>query len=111
MGELGAAVLDPLQDSWLALVEFGGQAGGGATVELIAAASDSSPVAKSAASGGGFHHICYEVDRLDQRVEEMRGQGLLLVRGPDPAILFGGRRVAFLFSRIGGLIELLEAAA
>ena len=34
-------------------------------------------------------------------------RGGVLVSEPKPAVLFGGRRVAFLYTRIG-LIELLE---
>jgi methylmalonyl-CoA/ethylmalonyl-CoA epimerase len=103
-GYLSGPVFDPLQDSYLALVEIGE----GAAIELIVPAGKNSPVAAIAKTGGGFHHLCYEVQHVERTMEELRSKGLLPVRGPDPAVLFGGRKVGFMFSRTGGLIELIE---
>ena len=58
--------------------------------------------------GISFYHVCYEVDNLDETIEQYISQCALLISSPKKAILFGGRRVAFLQVDYG-LIELLEA--
>ena len=54
-----------------------------------------------------LYHICYEVDNLEHNIKLHREQGCFIVSPPKNAILFGGRRVAFLSTPIG-LVELLE---
>ena len=104
-GILIGPVLDPYQDSNVAIVDFGTETG----VELISPASDNSPVANHLTNGGGLHHVCYEVDNIFNLVNTLRSNGLFPVSHPKPAILFDGRRVAFMYSRDGGLIELIES--
>lgn len=101
-------VHDPAQDANLIML-----AGpdGGPGLELIEPASESSPVARQAKKAGGPAHTCYEVDDLEGEIARLRGEGALLVQAPTPAVLFGGRRVSFLFLRTRHLIELVETAA
>jgi methylmalonyl-CoA/ethylmalonyl-CoA epimerase len=102
-----AAVYDPVQDANLIMLEPPG--GGGPGIELIEPASAASPVAKQAGRGGGLAHLCYEVNDIEAEVARQREAGALTVREPVPAVLFGGRRVAFLYLRTRHLIELVEA--
>ena len=53
-----------------------------------------------------LYHTCYEVDSIEETLEELKGDCVAL-SAPKEAILFGGKRVVFLMSPIG-LIELLE---
>jgi methylmalonyl-CoA/ethylmalonyl-CoA epimerase len=76
--------------------------------ELIEPVGDSSPVASFAKRGGGLHHVCYVVDSLEQKLEESRAQRSLIVRSPVPAVAFGGRRIAWIYTRQKLLIEYLE---
>jgi methylmalonyl-CoA/ethylmalonyl-CoA epimerase len=99
-------VFDPEQDANLVLLEAGGGAPG---VELIEPVSEASPVRKQANAGGGYAHICFEVADIVAEVTRMRRSGALTVQSPTPAILFGGRRVAFLFLPTSQLVELVEA--
>ena len=101
-------VLDPEHEARLVLL---GDGSGPVRIELIEAASDSSPVARSAGQGGGLAHICYEVDELEGEISRLRSEGALIVKEPTPAVLFDGRRVAFLYTKGHGVIELLEAEA
>lgn len=100
----GQIIHDPLQEVW---VTFLGPVDG-PFVELVAPASPASPVQKVLAKGGGLHHLCYEVPSLTQALAESRACGALLVRPPLPAVAFGGRRIAWVYTRQKLLLEFLE---
>ncbi len=61
--------------------------------------------------GGGLHHVCYEVADIEQELERAYKARGTLVRKPLPAPAFGGRRIAWIFTREKLLIEYLEAGA
>jgi methylmalonyl-CoA/ethylmalonyl-CoA epimerase len=53
---------------------------GEARIELLEPTSDDSPVAKFLASKGqGMHHLCYEVDDVDESLKHMDEQGVRLI--------------------------------
>ncbi len=107
--QVSPIVHDPVQDVRLTmLADGGGTTGNGAGIELIEPASPASPVAARAAEGGGLAHICYQVDDLDKEINRLRSLGAILVRKAAPAVLFCGKRVAFLFMKGNNLIELVE---
>jgi methylmalonyl-CoA/ethylmalonyl-CoA epimerase len=58
--------------------------------------------------GGGLHHLCYEVEDLEKQLEIARSMGMLVTRPPRPAVAFGGRRIAFVYTKHLLLLELLE---
>jgi methylmalonyl-CoA/ethylmalonyl-CoA epimerase len=76
--------------------------------ELIEPAHDQSPVYSFAAKGGGLHHVCYVVDKLEQALADARLLGALVTRQPMPAVAFGGRRIAWIYTKNRLLIEYLE---
>lgn len=76
--------------------------------ELVEPADDKSPVQSFAAKGGGLHHVCYFVENLDQALAEARALGALVTRPPMPAVAFGGRRIAWIYTKHRLLIEYLE---
>ena len=59
------------------------------------------------AKGITYYHVCYLVENLEEAINDFLNNGAVIVSEPKPAILFGGKRVAFLLIR-SGLIELLE---
>jgi len=77
-------------------------------VELVEPASDDSPVSSFLKRGGGLHHVCYVVDSLDEQLQECRAKRAIVVREPLPAAAFGGRRIAWVYTRNKLLIEYLE---
>jgi methylmalonyl-CoA/ethylmalonyl-CoA epimerase len=77
-------------------------------VELVEPAGDKSPVQSFLKRGGGLHHLCYEVDQLEKQLELSRLNGGLIVRPPVPAVAFGGRRIAWFYTKEKLLIEYLE---
>jgi FkbH-like protein len=76
--------------------------------ELVEPAGEKSPVLSFAQKGGGLHHLCYVVDALDTTLTQCRSQGMIVVRPPLAATAFGGRRIAWVYTRNKLLIEYLE---
>jgi methylmalonyl-CoA/ethylmalonyl-CoA epimerase len=76
--------------------------------ELVEPADERSPVHAFAAKGGGLHHVCYVVDNLEQALTSARSLGALVTRQPMPAVAFGGRRIAWIYTKNRLLIEYLE---
>ena len=60
--------------------------------------------------GGGLNHVCYEVPDIELALERAKKARGTLVRKPVPAPAFGGRRIAWIFTREKLLVEYLEAA-
>jgi len=82
-----------------------------AQIELIEPAAEDSPVAKFLEKGGGLHHLCYEVPQLEKTLERSRAQKALVIKRPQPAVAFQGRRIAWILTPQKLLIELLEVDA
>lgn len=77
--------------------------------ELIEPAGQGSPVLSFLQKyGGGLHHVCYVVDDLDKELQGSRSKGNLVVRQPAPATAFGGRRIAWVYTKTRLVIEYLE---
>ena len=81
---------------------------GAVQFELLEPIGADSPVASLLTKGGGLHHLCFEVDDLDRHIEQMRALKLSLVRRPQPAVAFNGRRIAWVLTRDKLLVEYLE---
>jgi methylmalonyl-CoA/ethylmalonyl-CoA epimerase len=103
--EVGGRIVDPLQDVELQFLEDDA----GARIELIRPLSADSPSARALKAGGGLNHICYQVADLDASVRALVASEAKVVREAMPAVAFGGRRVAFLYTRQRELIEFVEA--
>jgi len=102
----GRIIHDPLQRVRVAIfkpVEKGNPA-----FELVEPACEASPVSRFLKSGGGLHHVCYEIDDLEWGLKEMRRAGFVMISPPKPAVAFGGRRIAWIYSKSRVLMELLE---
>ena len=54
------------------------------------------------------YHLCYEVSDIDEKIGELRKQKFLLVEPPKEAPAINDAKVAFLYKRTVGLIELAE---
>jgi methylmalonyl-CoA epimerase len=85
---------------------------GDSRIELLEPLSDDSIVGRFIARRGeGLHHICYEVDDLQSKLEELSSRGVRLLEG-YPRRGAEGKLVAFLHpaSANGVLVELVEKA-
>jgi methylmalonyl-CoA/ethylmalonyl-CoA epimerase len=78
-------------------------------IELVEPIGDRSPVRKFLAErSGGLHHFCYETDNLKAELQVFRSRRAILVRPPQPAVAFDGRRIAWVLTQENLLVELLE---
>ncbi|WP_164123636.1 VOC family protein [Sphingobacterium sp. xlx-130] len=78
-------------------------------IELVEPAQEDNPVSKILSkSGSSLYHICYEIENLEDKIEELKKQRFILILPPTPAIAFDGRKICFLYNSTLGLIELLE---
>lgn len=83
---------------------------GGSEVELIQPLDQESGVAKYLRKRGpGMHHLCFEVEDIAAKLQELKEKGVRLI-DEEPLILEDGRKMAFLHpnSASGVLIELYE---
>lgn len=80
----------------------------GPELELVAPLAADSPVRKILGSGGGAYHLCYEAEPFDDALRELSGKGCVTVSEPVPAVAFGGRRIAWLYTPTRQLLELVE---
>lgn len=58
--------------------------------------------------GPAPYHICYQSEKLDDDIENLKKQGFKMIIEPRKALAFGGKRVAFLMNLSVGLIEIAE---
>src|SRR5436190_3652968 len=83
---------------------------GESRIELLEPFSEETPVGRFIARRGeGLHHICYEVDDLTTKLDDLTSRGVRLLEGyPRPGA--EGKLVAFLHpaSAHGVLVELVQ---
>jgi methylmalonyl-CoA/ethylmalonyl-CoA epimerase len=95
---------DPIQGVKVSFLDWGGM-----TLELVEPDGAGSPVEKSLRSGAKLLHVCFEVPDLEAAIAAARSAGFSKLRDPVPAVAFGGRQIAWVYSAVYGLVELLEA--
>jgi methylmalonyl-CoA/ethylmalonyl-CoA epimerase len=84
---------------------------GDSEIELVRPTTQDSGIARFLRKRGpGMHHICMEVEDLDNLLERLKGMGVRLIN-PEPVAGAGGKRIAFIHpeSAFGVLVELAEA--
>lgn len=82
---------------------------GESEVELVKPTTNDSGVAKFLNDRGpGIHHLCFEVDNIDEMIEELKQKDVQFIN--EKAIQMNGRRIAFIHpkSANGVLIELYQ---
>ena len=102
----GRIIHDPLQTVYVSF--FQPRAAGNPVIELVEPEGNGSAVHKFLQRGGGLHHLCYEVDSLERQLEWTRSNRDLIIRQPQPAVAFDGRRIAWVYTRNKLLVEYLE---
>ena len=102
---VGEITLDPTQRVRVAFASRPQEA----MIELICDVDNNGPthgiVSKT---GNGFYHICYEVDNLEETMKKLNDERFLLIQEPVSAVACDGKRIAWMYNRYIGLIELLE---
>ena len=82
---------------------------GDSEVELVKPTSPDTGVAKFIdEKGGGMHHLCFEVDNIDEMLAQLKEKGVRLIN--EVALELPGRKMAFVHPKCtnGVLVELYE---
>lgn len=58
--------------------------------------------------GGGFHHICFKCSDINNKIEELKSKGLIMIVPPQPGEAFNNNNIAFLFAKYGLNLELID---
>jgi methylmalonyl-CoA/ethylmalonyl-CoA epimerase len=83
---------------------------GQSEIELVEPTTDTSGIARYMNKRGpGMHHICFEVDDIQETVAQLKAKGVQLIN-EEPTIGAGGKKVAFIHPKSTGgvLVELYE---
>src|SRR3972149_6687269 len=83
---------------------------GDSKIEFLEGSSPESPITKFIEKKGeGIHHICYEVDDLEEPLSELQKSGIQLI-DKSPRVGAHGKKIAFIHpkSTNGILTELTE---
>jgi len=94
---------DPIQKVKVAFVDLHG-----VEVEYIEPTAPDSPVAASLKAGRKLVHLCLSTPDIEQSIDVGKRHAFACIGKPVPAVAFDSRRIAWMFSRTYGLIELLE---
>ena len=97
-------IVDSVQKVALAFVSVGG-----IKYELLEPSGEDSPVFESLKKNVKLLHICYSVPELETAIKECRKHGFHCIARPVPAAAFNNRKIAWVYSPVYGLIELLES--
>ena len=82
----------------------------GSDVELVQPTTEDSGIAKYLAKRGpGMHHICLEVDDIDEMLQQLRSKHIRLIND-EPRTAADGKKYAFIHpeSTAGVLVELYQ---
>ena len=99
VNKISEIVYDNEQDASLCIIEIEN----GISIELISGNIVKNYIKKHIT----YYHVCYEIYDINIEIERLTSLGAILISKVKPAILFNGRKVAFLQLSYG-LIELLE---
>lgn len=81
-------------------------------IELLEPVNEMSPVCKTLEKNGvSPYHLCYQVDELESAISSLRKIKYVIVSKPVIAPAITGCKVAFMFNKNVGLIELVESPA
>jgi methylmalonyl-CoA/ethylmalonyl-CoA epimerase len=82
---------------------------GESEVELVKPTAEDTGVAKFLEErGGGMHHLCFEVDNIEEVLAQLKSKGVRLINETPMAL--PGRKIAFVHPKSTGgvLVELHE---
>lgn len=78
-------------------------------VELVSPIDENSTVSGLIKKLGNTpYHICYEVENMEEAIAKLKKQKFALIQKPKEAIAIDRKKVAFLYEKNIGMIELVE---
>ncbi len=78
------------------------------TIKLIEPLDSNKSLLQFVRNGGGFHHICFKCSNLNEKIDELKRKGLILLVPPQPGEAFNNNNIAFLLAKNGLNIELID---
>lgn len=102
----GSIITDPIQGARLCMAGLPSDIA--AMIELVEPLDETSPAWRTLQQGLRWHHVCLSVPTILAGERLMRQRRLLPVTPWQPAVLFGGRAIRFVYSRNKELIEFLS---
>jgi len=81
----------------------------GTLIELLEPVGQNSPIKRYLSKNGGLYHLCFEVDDLEQTIQNVtKNKKSFLVKPPAQAPAIENRKVAFVVTDQADLIEFVE---
>jgi methylmalonyl-CoA/ethylmalonyl-CoA epimerase len=77
-------------------------------IKLIEPLEINESLVKFVNRGGGFHHLCFKCSDINNKIEELKGKGLIMLVPPQPGEAFNNNDIAFLFAKYGLNLELID---
>jgi methylmalonyl-CoA/ethylmalonyl-CoA epimerase len=79
-------------------------------IELIAPLTEDSPIRSMLVkNSGGAYHLCFETSDMEAALAHATSVGCMIVSRAAPAVAFGGRKIAWIYTKTGQLFELVES--
>jgi methylmalonyl-CoA/ethylmalonyl-CoA epimerase len=78
------------------------------TIKLIEPSESNQSLKNFNMRGGGFHHVCFKCSDLNEKIDELKSKGLVLLVPPQPGEAFNNNNIAFLLAKNGLNIELID---
>jgi len=78
------------------------------TIKLIEPVETNQSLLNFVNKGGGYHHVCFKCSKLDEKMNELKEKGMVPLVSPQPGEAFNNHNIAFLLSRTGLNIELID---
>jgi methylmalonyl-CoA/ethylmalonyl-CoA epimerase len=101
-------IFDPIQDVNICWLTKAGMP----TIELLEPVDVNSPVNKTLEKNGvAPYHTCYVVEDIEQSIAALKQRKYIIMVSPVKAPAITNCKIAFLFNRNVGVIELVEAPA
>ncbi len=77
-------------------------------LELVAPLGETSHVHRLLERSFGAYHVCYATPDLAASIARLSASRCIVARAPVPATAYGGRRIAWLYTPMKQLMELVE---
>ena len=78
------------------------------TIKLIEPLEDNKSVSDFVQRGGGFHHLCFKCNNMEEQMDQLKDRGLITLVPPQPGEAFENEDIAFMLTRFGINLELIE---
>lgn len=78
------------------------------TIKLIQPTDANQTLLNFITKGGSYHHICFKCSNMNEKLDELKGKGMIPLVLPQPGEAFNNHDIAFLLARNGLNIELID---